>query len=81
MMRRAAGRVLEALDGRDAGFGRGRGRLAHLLPPVVVGLRGVYGLLGPLALGAHRLDARRHAVARRPLVIRPSAFAGHIAAR
>jgi len=34
MMRRAAGRVLEALGGRDAGFGRGR--LAHLLPPVVV---------------------------------------------
>jgi hypothetical protein len=34
MMRRVAGRVLEALGGRDAGFGRGR--LAHLLPPVVV---------------------------------------------
>ena len=32
-----AGRVLRAVGGRDAGFGRGR--LAHLLPPdVVVGL-------------------------------------------
>ena len=36
MLRRAAGRALEALGGRDAGFGRGR--LAHLFPPVVVGL-------------------------------------------
>ena len=37
MMRRAAGRVLEALGGRDVGCGRGRP--AHLLPPVgVVGL-------------------------------------------
>ena len=37
MMQRVVGRVLLALGGRDAGFGRGR--LAHLLPPVVVGLR------------------------------------------
>jgi len=37
MMRRVAGRVLlEALGRRDAGFGRGR--LAHLLPPVVLGV-------------------------------------------
>ena len=37
MMRRVAGRVLlQALGGRDAGFGRGR--LAHLLPPIVLGL-------------------------------------------
>ena len=37
MMRRVAGRVLlEVLGRRDAGIGRGR--LAHLLPPVVVGL-------------------------------------------
>ena len=36
MMRRAAVRILEALAGRDAGFGRRR--LARLLPPTVVGL-------------------------------------------
>jgi hypothetical protein len=36
MMRRVVGRALVALGGRDAGFGRGR--LAHLLPLVVVGL-------------------------------------------
>ena len=35
MMRRVTGRVLEALGGREAGCGRGSGRLAHLLPPVV----------------------------------------------
>jgi hypothetical protein len=36
MMFRVAGRVVEALGVRDAGFVRGR--LARLLPPVVVGL-------------------------------------------
>ena len=37
MIRRGAGRILlEALGRRDAGFGRGR--LAHLLPPVVLGV-------------------------------------------
>ena len=36
MMLRVAGRVLGAVGGRNAGIGRGR--LAHLLPPVVVGL-------------------------------------------
>jgi hypothetical protein len=34
LMRRVAGPVLEALGGRDAGFGRGR--LARLIPPVAV---------------------------------------------
>jgi len=38
MMQRFAGRVLEALGGHEAGFVRGRGRLVHLLPPVVVGM-------------------------------------------
>jgi hypothetical protein len=36
MMWRVAERVLGLVGGRDAGFVRGR--LAHLLPPVVVGL-------------------------------------------
>jgi len=35
-MRRAVERALQALGGRDAGFGRGR--LTHLLPPIFVGL-------------------------------------------
>jgi hypothetical protein len=36
MMRSVAGRALEAVGGR--GVGLGRGRLAQLLPPVVLGL-------------------------------------------
>jgi hypothetical protein len=37
MIRRVAGQLLEAVGGR--GVGLGRGRLAQLLPPVVVGLQ------------------------------------------
>ena len=37
-MRRVAGRVFEAVGRCDVGFGRGRLRLAHVLPPAVVGL-------------------------------------------
>jgi len=36
MMQRVLGRVLQAVGGRDPGFVRGRGPLAHLLPPVAV---------------------------------------------
>ena len=62
MMLRVAGRVLEALGGRDAGFVRGR--LAHLLPPVVVASR--TGVIGGDAAGAGALGRRPETARRAP---------------
>jgi hypothetical protein len=65
MMLRVAGKVLGALGMRDAGTGRGR--LAHLLPPVVVGLQ-------PSVISPRERERQRWGGA----LLRPSARHGEV---